>query len=361
MVSRLWKWGTLVPGLILLALAASGCARRTEEARPMQGRFEELFHEVREVVLQADSVAPSLSERSCYLAGDRIFVWDRAAHHVVAYDMSGARRMVLGGRSGSGPGELRFPYGVALDDSGNIYVNDCGNLRIDVFGSDGNYLESLPVENQLERILPFPTSEGFRLLVVGVAPFGGPDGRKYLARLLDRRGRVQRNLAPLEQPVVVYSWAVTCDPHERIYLANPLGDVVHVYDRLGREVRAIPLESPTVVRLRTKLNPEPSTMAEIRRQLRVLREERHTEVVGLRVVGDLLLVQYRLIGSEEPPKTYLLDAFSTEGHLLFYGITCPGYLCPRQGTDLVYFASCEHVESGADLLTLGGYRIGLGG
>ena len=37
------------------------------------------------------------------------------------------------GRQGSGPGEFRYPYGLAIDDQGLIHVLDPGNLRVSVF------------------------------------------------------------------------------------------------------------------------------------------------------------------------------------------------------------------------------------
>ncbi|NIO47897.1 MAG: hypothetical protein GTN73_00445 [Candidatus Aminicenantes bacterium] len=45
------------------------------------------------------------------------------------------------GSSGTGDGELDYPTDVAVDDSGNIYVADGFNYRIQKFDSDGNYLD----------------------------------------------------------------------------------------------------------------------------------------------------------------------------------------------------------------------------
>src|SRR5574337_260891 len=44
------------------------------------------------------------------------------------------------GSSGSDNGQLKWPNGVALDNSGNIYVADTGNNRIEKFSPDGTYL-----------------------------------------------------------------------------------------------------------------------------------------------------------------------------------------------------------------------------
>jgi tripartite motif-containing protein 71 len=41
------------------------------------------------------------------------------------------------GGTGSGMGQFLYPQGVAMDGSGNIYVVDDGNDRIQVFGPPG--------------------------------------------------------------------------------------------------------------------------------------------------------------------------------------------------------------------------------
>ena len=44
------------------------------------------------------------------------------------------------GSQGSGMGQFNGPYGIAVDSSGNIFVADSGNNRIQKFDSNGNFL-----------------------------------------------------------------------------------------------------------------------------------------------------------------------------------------------------------------------------
>ena len=44
------------------------------------------------------------------------------------------------GSAGTGDGEFDWPYGIAVDSSGNVYVADSGNHRIQKFDADGNFI-----------------------------------------------------------------------------------------------------------------------------------------------------------------------------------------------------------------------------
>jgi DNA-binding beta-propeller fold protein YncE len=44
------------------------------------------------------------------------------------------------GSNGSGDGQLNFPESVAIDSSGNVYIADSGNNRIQKFSSDGTFI-----------------------------------------------------------------------------------------------------------------------------------------------------------------------------------------------------------------------------
>lgn len=46
------------------------------------------------------------------------------------------------GREGTGSGKFRGPIGVAVDDSGYVYVTDSGNDRIEKFTADGSFVAS---------------------------------------------------------------------------------------------------------------------------------------------------------------------------------------------------------------------------
>src|SRR5208282_3664454 len=51
-----------------------------------------------------------------------------------------ASLLLAWGAQGSGPGQFYNPWGVAVDSSGNVYVVDYGNNRVEKFTSSGTFV-----------------------------------------------------------------------------------------------------------------------------------------------------------------------------------------------------------------------------
>lgn len=68
-----------------------------------------------------------------------VYVADTANHRIQKFNSSGEYLSQFGG-FGSGNGQLNGPKGVAVDYSGNIWVADTGNNRVQKFNSKGEYV-----------------------------------------------------------------------------------------------------------------------------------------------------------------------------------------------------------------------------
>lgn len=76
-------------------------------------------------------------------AKERMYVSDGPNGRVDVFTESGTPISSFGS-PGSGPGQLSYPTGIALDSSGNVYVGDNGNKRIDEFSNEGKaFIRSL--------------------------------------------------------------------------------------------------------------------------------------------------------------------------------------------------------------------------
>lgn len=121
----------------------------------------------------------------------RLFVADDQNHRILVMDTGGRQLTTIGGGSGERPGQLNYPYGVALDTAGRVFVAD----------------------NMNQRILRFSTGPSY--------PYKGRWG-SY--------GTQPGQLA--------YPRGIAIDPSGNVYVTNTGNDRIDVYDRGGKLLRA---------------------------------------------------------------------------------------------------------------------------
>src|SRR5439155_13214594 len=68
-----------------------------------------------------------------------VYVTDSYNHRIQKFTNTGAY-LTQWGSHGSGNGQFRYPFGVATDAAGNVYVTDNSNNRIQKFTNMGTYL-----------------------------------------------------------------------------------------------------------------------------------------------------------------------------------------------------------------------------
>ena len=75
-----------------------------------------------------------------------LYITEEDAHRIAVMDpTSGEVMRTIGKGQGSGPGQLCFPRGIALDAHGNLLVADYNNKRVVVFNAaDGEYVAHFP-------------------------------------------------------------------------------------------------------------------------------------------------------------------------------------------------------------------------
>lgn len=123
-------------------------------------------------------------------------------------------------------GELCRPSGVTVDRDGDIYVADWGNNRIQLFNSEGRYVQQFLGDATLSRV-----------------------GREYL--LANAHPLRLREMADLEEQKRFKSpVSVRVDAQGRMYVPDYGCHRIQIYqkeaDRLGRDGIVPPLRSPTL-------------------------------------------------------------------------------------------------------------------
>jgi len=67
-------------------------------------------------------------------------------HRIEKFDANG-NFLAQWGSYGSGDGQFTYPFGVAVDSSGKVYVADTGNVRIQKFDANGAFLSKFDLSN----------------------------------------------------------------------------------------------------------------------------------------------------------------------------------------------------------------------
>jgi DNA-binding beta-propeller fold protein YncE len=68
-----------------------------------------------------------------------IFVADSGNSRVQKFDNSG-KFILKWGSNGTADGQFKYPSGLAVDSSGNVFVSDEGNKNVQKFDSDGKFM-----------------------------------------------------------------------------------------------------------------------------------------------------------------------------------------------------------------------------
>ncbi len=161
---------TLLTRATCLALAAAGCLvaalrasgqqavgprriRNSGEDRPLAWSYRERFR----IGPALDGPGSLFRVYPWTIAADRrgrVYVLDVGDYRVAVFDANGRHLRDLG-RRGGGPGELVRPVGLAVDDDGVILVADEGKLGLVRFDSAGGVLEQRRLEGRLGPIGTF--------------------------------------------------------------------------------------------------------------------------------------------------------------------------------------------------------------
>lgn len=163
--------------------------------------------------------------------GGNVYALDRG--EIEVFGPTGAYLATLSS-FGTGPGQLRFPNGIAIGSDGSIYVADTNNWRVQKFSSAGQFVREWGAQG---------TGDGQFLAPYGIAV--GPDGFVYVSDFNASSCRIQKFtsdgvfLAAWGTPgtagdgVLANPFGLSVDPLNRVFVADTGNDQVQVFTTSG--------------------------------------------------------------------------------------------------------------------------------
>jgi len=161
-----------------------------------------------------------------------VIVSDDDNHRIEKFSPEGAFQGEAGSQ-GNGPGQFGFPYGVALDGAGDVYVADDSNDRVVKLTPQLTFAGAWGGEGSAPGRLEFP-----RALAVAPSPAGQPTGEIYVAdtandriEAFDPAGEYLRTLgtSALGPGALTAPRGVAVDPTGRLLVSDTVGNRLEVF------------------------------------------------------------------------------------------------------------------------------------
>jgi DNA-binding beta-propeller fold protein YncE len=84
----------------------------------------------------------------------KLYVTDVVDQNIKVFDLTTGKLLLKFGQPGSGNGQFLYPNGITTDKSGDIFVSDSNNTRIQVFNSKGSFLYAFAGSKKDHLALP---------------------------------------------------------------------------------------------------------------------------------------------------------------------------------------------------------------
>ena len=134
---------------------------------------------------------------------------------------------------GTGPGELIWPAGIAMDNQGRIFVSDEWLNRMNIFDADGNFIKMWESAGEGDGQFHGASSIAFdaddNLLVVDSLNHRVQKVRKEDGAFISKFGSHGSGEGQLDSP-----WGITVDNDDHIYVADHRNDRVQKFSPDGR-------------------------------------------------------------------------------------------------------------------------------
>ncbi|MDT3698260.1 MAG: 6-bladed beta-propeller [Thermincola sp.] len=169
------------------------------------------------------------------VVADRIFVADTNNKRVQIFDYAGNPLKTFG-KWGDKPGEFQFPYGIAGDSKGVIYVADLYKGSVAKFDKDGKFLGLFAEKKESDQIFKAPAGITVKDDLIYIT-----DVQLHSLRVFDLTGKLVKEVGkPGQEPGRLYAPnAVSVDGEGNMYVTNTGNQRIDIFDKTGKFVKIL--------------------------------------------------------------------------------------------------------------------------
>ena len=267
------------------------------------------------------------------VTSEEIIIPETKQNKILIYDRYGSPIKEVG-RTGQGPLEFNSPYDAVRSRSGDLYVLDRKNERIQILTEGGRQKD---VINGMTQAHEIELTGGEEPTLLVLAPTGCGE-EPCLITEYDEFGSVKDRYATLRNDRIhLYSWVMAQDGN-KVYVSNILNYILRVYEN-GKYVRDIELDSPSFIDI--ELEQDPGSREALQAQLDKLRSEIHTRIRSIDVYDDYIFVCNEIRNAEHD--RFFVDIYTTSGELTYHGVEVPGIMLNIDNGE-IYFRSQTFLE-----------------
>ncbi|WML24883.1 6-bladed beta-propeller [Neobacillus sp. OS1-33] len=158
------------------------------------------------------------------------YVSDTNNKRVLAFD-GGGNQLFAFGEDGTGKGQFKFPYGIATDDKGRVFVADLYNGNISIFNEKGKFIDYFAKKVMTDKKIAAPAA--LRIIDKKVYMTDIKTNKAYVfdlnGKLLLEVGKPGTKDGELNSPN-----GITVDDEGNIYIVDTANQRVEIFDKAGK-------------------------------------------------------------------------------------------------------------------------------
>ena len=162
-----------------------------------------------------------------------VIVAERNGYCVSIFSPEGEKLRSFGSK-GSGHGQFNAPRGVAVDDDGNILVVDENNHRIQKFTTDGNFVTTVGMQDNIQLNKPTGIATNPKNKKIYIV-----DRCNHRIQILNPDLTLSSNFGSQgsDNGQFQYPWDVACDSTGNVYMADSDNHSIQVFTEEGEFLR----------------------------------------------------------------------------------------------------------------------------